>query len=58
MVDYLAGPVTHDAFFRKYASKKFLKGEQIHSHYMLSMLTPSSIHYSSFMGQEVGAKAA
>lgn len=28
MVDYLAGPVTHDAFFRKYASKKFLKGEQ------------------------------
>lgn len=26
MVDYLAAPVTHDAFFRKYASKKFLKG--------------------------------
>ena len=26
MVDYLYGPVQHDAFFRKYASKKFLKG--------------------------------
>ncbi|KAF2151965.1 A/B/D/E cyclin [Myriangium duriaei CBS 260.36] len=25
MVDYLSGPVLHDAFFRKYASKKFLK---------------------------------
>ncbi|KAK3056189.1 G2/mitotic-specific cyclin [Extremus antarcticus] len=25
MVEYLAGPVLHDAFFRKYASKKFLK---------------------------------
>ncbi|KAF1356194.1 cyclin-like protein [Delphinella strobiligena] len=25
MVDYLYGPVQHDAFFRKYASKKFLK---------------------------------
>jgi hypothetical protein len=29
MVDYLSGPVTHDAFFRKYASKKFLKGKHI-----------------------------
>lgn len=27
MVDYLARPVTHEAFFKKYASKKFLKGE-------------------------------
>jgi G2/mitotic-specific cyclin 2 len=27
MVEYLAAPVQHDAFFRKYASKKFLKGE-------------------------------
>lgn len=26
MVEYLSGPVIHDAFFRKYASKKFLKG--------------------------------
>ncbi|KAK4547320.1 hypothetical protein LTR36_000975 [Oleoguttula mirabilis] len=25
MIDYLQGPVQHDAFFRKYASKKFLK---------------------------------
>ncbi|KAI9891821.1 MAG: G2/mitotic-specific cyclin [Vezdaea aestivalis] len=25
MIEYLAGPVKHDAFFKKYASKKFLK---------------------------------
>ncbi|EPQ66437.1 hypothetical protein BGT96224_4491B [Blumeria graminis f. sp. tritici 96224] len=25
MVDYLARPVTHEAFFKKYASKRFLK---------------------------------
>jgi len=25
MIDYLAGPVAHEAFFKKYASKKFLK---------------------------------
>jgi G2/mitotic-specific cyclin 1/2 len=27
MVDYLSSPVQHEAFFRKYASKKFLKGK-------------------------------
>lgn len=26
MIDYLARPVSHEAFFKKYASKKFLKG--------------------------------
>lgn len=26
MIQYLARPVTHEAFFKKYASKKFLKG--------------------------------
>lgn len=26
MVDYLRQPVAHEAFFKKYASKKFLKG--------------------------------
>ncbi|KAF2832989.1 A/B/D/E cyclin [Ophiobolus disseminans] len=25
MIDYLSGPVAHEAFFKKYASKKFLK---------------------------------
>jgi len=28
MVDYLARPPIHEAFFKKYASKKFLKGKQ------------------------------
>ena len=27
MVDYLRKPVIHEAFFKKYASKKFLKGK-------------------------------
>ena len=31
MVDYLARPVTHEAFFKKYASKKFLKGKKFSS---------------------------
>lgn len=26
MIDYLARPVKHEAFFKKYASKKFMKG--------------------------------
>lgn len=29
MLDYLHGPVTHEAFFKKYASKKFLKGNRV-----------------------------
>ena len=36
MVDYLARPVTHEAFFKKYASKKFLKGK-LHSPTLLYM---------------------
>lgn len=27
MIDYLRSPVVHEAFFKKYASKKFLKGK-------------------------------
>jgi len=27
MIDYLHRPVAHEAFFKKYASKKFLKGK-------------------------------
>jgi len=26
MIDYMARPVIHEAFFKKYASKKFVKG--------------------------------
>jgi Cyclin, C-terminal domain len=29
MLDYLHRPVAHEAFFKKYASKKFLKGMSI-----------------------------
>jgi G2/mitotic-specific cyclin 1/2 len=27
MIDYMARPVIHEAFFKKYASKRFLKGK-------------------------------
>lgn len=27
MIDYLRAPVVHNAFYKKYAAKKFLKGE-------------------------------
>jgi G2/mitotic-specific cyclin 2 len=27
MIDYLGAPVAHEALFKKYASKKFLKGK-------------------------------
>lgn len=40
MVDYLRRPVTHEAFFKKYASKKFLKG------------TSSSLHTSLTLADE------
>ena len=54
MVDYLAQPVIHEAFFKKYASKKFLKG-------MLKQRTLffppaygiSSLHSYKTMGEEV-----
>ena len=47
MVDYLHAPVTHEAFFRKYASKKFLKGktdpnQQPMNHLLTMLQLPSS----------------
>jgi G2/mitotic-specific cyclin 1/2 len=30
MVSYLEAPVAHEALFKKYASKKFLKGKPYH----------------------------
>lgn len=35
MVDYLARPVIHEAFYKKYASKKFHKGKHFPSPYMI-----------------------
>jgi hypothetical protein len=57
MVDYLHGPVVHDAFFRKYASKKFLKGKTPRTLYISIMsLTIHSIHHSPSVGQEERAQ--
>lgn len=47
MIDYLSGPVLHEAFFKKYASKKFLKGE-FHTIASSDIITNTSQHPSSF----------
>jgi G2/mitotic-specific cyclin 1/2 len=39
MLDYLHGPVIHDAFFKKYASKKFLKGKPFWYVFITILLT-------------------
>jgi G2/mitotic-specific cyclin 2 len=43
MLDYLHRPVVHEAFFKKYASKKFLKGEpsRCHDNDTLTSMTAS-----------------
>lgn len=55
MVDFLQQPVMHDAFFRKYASKKFLKGKIDHV-LLASTMTDrlGSFNCPSALGQEVG----
>jgi G2/mitotic-specific cyclin 1/2 len=54
MIDYLSGPVLHEAFFKKYASKKFLKGK-LHTMVsdLTSPLTLHSIHRPSQVGQGI-----
>jgi hypothetical protein len=51
MIDYLSSPVVHEAFFKKYASKKFLKGQ---SPYVLCIFNTNNIQLplSSANGQK------
>lgn len=54
MIDYLSGPVLHEAFFKKYASKKFLKGKyKFSSLSLITTLTSHSIHRPSQVGQGI-----
>ena len=54
MVDYLRRPVAHEAFFKKYASKKFLKGKMnLAAHALCNLLICCSIHFHPPVGQEV-----
>lgn len=54
MIDYLHRPVSHEAFFKKYASKKFLKGECPTSPFPFALLIfPPSFHLDSPVGQEI-----
>lgn len=39
MISFLKGPVQHEAFFKKYASKKFLKGKHFRYHLHVQYLT-------------------
>lgn len=53
MVDYLRRPVAHEAFFKKYASKKFLKGEDIFTIAIHSaVLIQCSLNFDASMGEE------
>lgn len=53
MVDYLARPVTHEAFFKKYASKRFLKGKHCHPLRTVLLLRDPSFDPNKKMGQEI-----
>jgi hypothetical protein len=57
MVDYLARPVVHEAFFKKYASKRFLKGNNYHLLTTLLVLTDFSINSDQKMGEEVRGRS-
>lgn len=52
MLDYLRRPVAHEAFFKKYASKKFLKGKPLDPDCGCSMPMYSSIDPYPSMGEE------
>lgn len=47
LIDYLQAPVAHEALFKKYASKKFMKGMSMDQLFILCMLTISSIDHGS-----------
>ena len=53
MVDYLAQPVVHEAFFKKYASKKFLKGMLKKGAFCLLLLTE---HLASILTRQWAKK--
>jgi hypothetical protein len=53
MIDYLSAPVVHEAFFKKYASKKFLKGKLCFYSLQLPSLMRSSIHCPPQVGQGI-----
>ena len=57
MIDYLHRPVAHEAFFKKYASKKFLKGMAFTSLFtLIHILTDNHVHSVNSdpaMGQKV-----
>ena len=48
MIDYLSGPVLHEAFFKKYASKKFLKASIVLRQWAKKYVNPDApAHRSS-----------
>jgi len=55
MVDYLHKPVVHEAFFKKYASKKFLKGISLKLALCYRHVANKSLSFNTHppMGEEV-----
>lgn len=56
MIDYLHGPVAHEAFFKKYASKKFMKGLLARTFSHLAPLTNSQPPSSCVSGSRITTK--
>lgn len=55
MVDYLYRPVSHEAFFKKYASKKFLKGKHL-EYYLCSLFNILINHSASILTRQWAKK--
>lgn len=56
MIDYLARPSTHEAFFKKYASKKYLKGKDSTS--IFCILTVANLLLASLITRQWAKKNA
>lgn len=54
LIEYIRRPVTHEAFFKKYASKKFLKGKIKQTTFAAAKVVnvSPSVHIHTPMGQK------
>lgn len=54
LIDYIRRPVAHEAFFKKYASKKFLKGKRTQGLFCGSKIVneSASVYIHTPMGQK------
>jgi hypothetical protein len=58
MIDYLQAPVAHEALFKKYASKKFLKGENLFGPWMRRSLIVMKLRSCPGNGPKITTRAS